>query len=150
VPAGDQRARNTPFGPWQMIVACVTMPGVDPIVTAQGIDASPGVVIPIVIVAIVIGVLGVTFRTALLAGVDELADLWREYAPIAAQKVLGRRPGMPETPWFCDRCHSRNGAPVTLCYSCGARREHAEAEVPDAEEPAGSSAGLSARTRRRG
>jgi hypothetical protein len=124
--------------------------GVDPIVTADGINASPEVVVPIVIFALVVGVLGVTFRRALLAVVDELADLWRVYAPVAARKVLGRRPGMPETPWFCDRCHSRNGAPVTLCYSCGARREEAEDQVPDSEEPAGSSAGLSARTRRRG
>ena len=118
--------------------------GVDPIVTGHGIDVSPGVVIPIVIVAIVVGVLGVTFRTALLAGIDELADLWREYAPVAARKVLRRRPGMPDTPWFCDRCHSRNGTPVTLCYSCGARREEAEADVPDC----GGTRGLLRRTER--
>ncbi|MCJ7709990.1 MAG: hypothetical protein MUQ32_04085, partial [Chloroflexi bacterium] len=59
-------------------------------------------------------------------------------------------PGMPETPWFCDRCRSRNSASATRCYSCDARREEAEAPVPDAEAPAGASAGLSARTRRHG
>jgi hypothetical protein len=123
---------------------------VDPIVTGERIDASPEVVIPVVIFAIVVGVLGVAFRKALMATVDELVELWRTYVPIAIDRILGRRPGMPDTPWFCDRCHSRNGAPVTLCYSCGARRDEAEARVPDAEEPAGASAGLSARTRRRG
>lgn len=125
-------------------------PGVDPIVTAERIDASLEVVIPIVIFAMVVGVLGVTFRRTLMAVVDELAELWRTYAPIASRKALERRPGMPETPWFCDRCRSRNSAAATLCYSCHARREEAEAPVPDAEAPAGPSAGLSARTRRHG
>jgi hypothetical protein len=125
-------------------------PGVDPIVTTERIDASPEVVIPIVIFAIVVGVLGVTFRRTLMAAVDELAELWRTYAPIVSRKALERRPGMPETPWFCDRCRSRNSASATRCYACDARREEAEAPVPDAEAPAGASAGLSARTRRRG
>jgi hypothetical protein len=125
-------------------------PAVDPIVTAERIDTSPEVVIPIVIVAMVIGLLGVAFRKALMAAVDELAELWRTYVPIASHRVLEHRPGMPETPWFCDRCRSRNSASSKRCYSCGARREDAEAPVPDAEAPAGASAGLSARTRRRG
>jgi hypothetical protein len=125
-------------------------PGVEPIVTAERIDASPEVVIPIVIFAIVVGVLGVTFRRVLMAAVDELAELWRTYAPLASRKALERRPGMPETPWFCDRCRSRNSASATRCYGCDARRQEAEAPVPDAEAPAGASAGLSARTRRRG
>ena len=124
--------------------------GVDPIVTGERIDASPETVIPIVVFAIVVGIVGVAFRKTLMAGVDELADLWRTYVPIAMQKVLRRRPGMPETPWFCARCRSRNSASARRCYSCGARREEAEAPVPDADEPAGASAGLSARTRRRG
>jgi hypothetical protein len=123
---------------------------VDPIVTAERIDASPEVVIPIVIAAIVIGLLGVAFRRVLMAAVDELAELWRTYAPIASRRALEHRPRMPETPWFCDRCRSRNSASAKRCYSCDARREEAEAPVPDAEAPAGASAGLSARTRRRG
>ena len=123
---------------------------VDPIVTTERIDASPEVVIPIVIVAMVVGVLGVTLRKFLMAAVDELAELWRTYVPIASRKALEHRPGMPETPWFCDRCHSRNSASASRCYSCDARREEAEAPVPDAEVPAGASAGLSARARRHG
>jgi hypothetical protein len=125
-------------------------PGVEPIVTIERIDTSPEVVIPIVIFTMVVGVLGVTFRRVLMAVVDELAELWRTYAPIASRKALERRPGMPETPWFCDRCRSRNSASATRCYSCDACRQEAEAPVPDAEAPAGASAGLSARTRRRG
>lgn len=125
-------------------------PGVDPIVTAERIDASPEVVILIVIAAMVIGVLGVAFRKALMAVVDELAELWRTYAPIASSRALEHRPRMPESPWFCDRCRSRNSASAKRCYSCGASREDAEAPVPEAEAPAGASAGLSARTRRRG
>jgi len=123
---------------------------VDPIVTGERIDVSPETVIPIVLFAIVVGIAGVAFRKTLMAGADELADLWRTYVPIAAHKVLKRRPGMPETPWFCDRCRSRNSASARLCYSCAARREVAEAPVPDADEPAGASAGLSSRNRRRG
>jgi hypothetical protein len=122
----------------------------DPIVTAERIDASPEVVIPIVIVAMVIGVLGVVFRRAVMAVVDELAELWRTYAPIASRRALEHRPRMPASPWFCDRCRSRNSASATRCYSCAARRQDAEASVPDSEAPAGASAGLSARTRRRG
>lgn len=124
--------------------------GVEPIVTTERINASPEVLIPIVIAALVIGVLGVTFRKVLIATVDELADLWRTYAPVASHRALEHRPGMPETPWFCDRCRSRNSASATRCYACDARRTEAEAPVPDAEEPAGASAGLSSRTRRRG
>ncbi len=123
---------------------------VDPMVTTERIDASPEVVIPLVIVAMVVGVLGVVFRRTLMATVDELADLWRTYAPIAVRRALEHRPGMPETPWFCDRCRSRNSASAMRCYACGARREEAEAPVPDAEAPAGASAGLSSRTRRHG
>lgn len=123
---------------------------VDPIVTTERIDASPEVVIPIVIFAMVVGVLGVVLRKFLMAALDELAELWRTYMPIASRRALERRPGMPETPWFCDRCHSRNSASASRCYSCDARREEAEAPVPDAEVPAGASAGLSVRARRHG
>lgn len=123
---------------------------VDPIVTTERIDASPEVVIPIVIFAMVVGVLGVVLRKFMMAVLDELAELWRTYVPIAARRALEHRPGMPETPWFCDRCHSRNSASASRCYSCDARREETEAPVPDAEAPAGASAGLSARARRHG
>lgn len=123
---------------------------VDPIVTTERIDASPEVVIPVVVFAMVVGVLGVVLRRSLLASVDQLAELWRTYGPIASSKALGHRPGMSETPWFCVRCHSRNSASASRCYSCDSRRTEAEAPVPDAEVPAGASAGLSARTRRRG
>ena len=75
---------------------------VDPIVTAERIDASPEVVIPAVIAALVIGVLGVAFRKTLMAVVDELAELWRTYAPIASLRALEHRPRMPGNPWFCD------------------------------------------------
>ncbi len=122
----------------------------DPIVTGERIDASPEVVIPVVIFAVVVGVLGVTFRKVVMAAVDQLAELWRTYGPIASRKALEHRPGMPETPWFCVRCHLRNSASATRCYSCDSRRTEAEAPVPDADAPAGASAGLNARTRRRG
>jgi hypothetical protein len=125
-------------------------PGMDPLVTGDSIDVSPLHVITVVLIAIVIGLLGVGLRRLLMAVADELAELWRSYAPIASQMALDHRPGMPETPWFCVRCRSRNSASSRRCYSCDARREEAEAPVPDAEVPGGASAGLSARTRRHG
>ena len=120
---------------------------VEPIVTAERIDASPEVVIPAVIAALVIGVLGVAFRKTLMGVVDELVELWRTYAPIASLRALEHRPRMPGNPWFCDRCRSRNSASARLCYSCKARREEAESPLPESEAPAGANAGLSARTR---
>jgi hypothetical protein len=155
------RALENHLEPAPLAVECADRPmafgcarrhdvAVDPIVTTERIDASPEVVIPIVIAAMIIGVLGVAFRRTLMAVVDELAELWRTYAPIASLGALEHRPRMPGRPWFCDGCRSRNSASATLCYSCQARREEAEAPVPDSEEPAGASAGLSARTRRHG
>ena len=121
-----------------------------PIVTPDELNFSPEVVIPIVLVAIAVGILGVSFRRFLMAAVDELADLWRTYGPVALTKALDRRHGLPETPWFCASSASRNGLAARRCYRCGGRREECEAPVPDADVPAGASAGLSHRTRRTG
>ena len=48
-------------------------PRVDPIVTVERIDASPEVVIPLVLFAMVVGVLGVAFRRTLMTAVGERA-----------------------------------------------------------------------------
>jgi hypothetical protein len=125
-------------------------PAMDPLATPNSLDLEPLHVIAIVVVAMVIGVLGVALRKVLMLAVDELAELWRTYAPVAGQKALDHRPRMPETPWFCDRCRSRNSASARRCYACDARREDAEAPVPDAEVPVGASAGLATRNRRHG
>ncbi len=119
-----------------------------PIVGPDGINVSPEVVIPAVIVGMLIGVAGVLGRKALMAAADELAALWREYGPIAARRVMDQRPNMPVTPWFCMRCHSRNGEAASVCYRCGGGRAEQEAPVPDAETPAGPGAGRTLRNRR--
>ncbi len=119
-----------------------------PVVTSEGLDFAPEVVAGVVLVAMLIGVIGVLARKTLMQIGDELADLWREYGPIALRGVLRRRPRMPATAWNCVRCISRNTASANHCYRCGWRREQLEAPVPDAEEPAGPSAGLAQRTRR--
>lgn len=119
-----------------------------PIATPDELNAGPGVVIPIVLVAIVIVVLAVVLRRFLMAAVDEVVDLWRTYGPIAVTKALDRRRGLPESPWFCVGCNSRNGPAARRCYRCGGRREECEAPVPDADSPAGAGAGLNQRTRR--
>ena len=121
-----------------------------PIATPDALNFAPEVVIPIVLAAIAIGVLGVTFRRALMGAADEVADLWRTYGPVALTRALDRRRGLPENPWFCASCASRNGLAARRCYRCGGRREECEAPVPDADVPAGASAGLSQRTRRSG
>jgi hypothetical protein len=127
------------------------MRAVTPMTTPTEINASPDVVIPLVIVALVVGILGTLLRRSILAVVDELADLVRTYGPVASRRALDRRPGLPATPWFCDRCHSENGLAASRCYRCGARRDKAEAAVPaGAETPAGPSAGLTQRTRQKG
>jgi hypothetical protein len=123
---------------------------VTPIATPDQLNTGPDVVIPIVLVAIVLVVLAAIFRRFLMAAVDELADLWRSYGPIAAARALDRRPGLPETPWFCARCASRNGLAARRCYRCDGPREECEAPVPDADTPAGAGAGLTQRTRRSG
>jgi hypothetical protein len=121
-----------------------------PVTSAEGIDLRPDVVLPIMLVAIVLVLLAVVFRSALVGTLDELADLWRTYGPVAVRRALDHRPGLAATPWFCDRCHSSNGLAASRCYKCGARREEAEASLPDAEPPAGPGAGLNQRTRQKG
>jgi hypothetical protein len=122
-----------------------------PMTGSEGVNFAPEVVIPIVLFAVLVIVLAAVFRSALMGTVDELADLWRTYGPVAARRTLDHRPGLAPSPWFCDRCHSQNGLAASRCYRCGAKREEAEAPVPgDAEAPTGPSAGRNQRTRRRG
>jgi hypothetical protein len=122
-----------------------------PMTGSEGVNAAPEVVIPIVLFAMFVIVLAAVFRRALMGTVDELVHLLRTYGPVATRRTLDHRPGLAASPWFCDRCQSRNGLAAKRCYHCGATREEAEAPVPgDAEEPAGPSAGLTQRTRRRG
>lgn len=119
----------------------------DPLATTSSIDLSTPHVIAVVLIGGAIGVLGIGIRRFVMAYGDELAELWRQYGPIALRRLLEHR-DMPQTPWFCARCRSHNGRAAARCYACGARREEAEAPVPDADAPAGASAGLSQRTRR--
>lgn len=120
-----------------------------PMATSDQLNTGPEVVIPIVIAAIVLVILAIPIGRFLIAVVDELAHLYRTYGPVAAGKALDRRPNLPQTPWFCTRCASRNGLAATVCYRCGGGREAFELAVPNAEEPAGASAGLATRTRNR-
>ncbi len=121
-----------------------------PIATPDELNTGPEVVIPIVLAAILIVVLAAIFRRFLMTAVDELADLWRTYGLVAVTRAMDRRPGLPETPWFCATCASYNGLAARRCYRCDGPREACEAPVPDADTPAGASAGLSQRTRRSG
>lgn len=121
---------------------------VDPLVTGNSLDVSTPHVIGVVLIAVAIGLIGVGIRRFLMAYADALAELWRQYGPIALLRLLDHRNAMPDSPWFCERCHSHNGRATSRCYSCGAPRAEAEAPVPDADIPAGPSAGRSQRTRR--
>lgn len=121
-----------------------------PIATADELSLGPEVVIPIVLFAMAIVLLAIPLRRALMAAADELAELWRVYGPVAATRALDHRRHLAATPWFCVRCASRNGLAATRCYRCDGRREDFEAPVPDADTPAGASAGLNQRTRRTG
>ena len=93
-----------------------------------------------------------TIATLILTCVLFVALGWTgdTYGPVALTRALDRRRGLPQTPWFCVRCASRNGLAARRCYRCGGEREEFEAPVPDADSPAGASAGLSHRTRRTG
>jgi len=121
-----------------------------PIATPDQLNLGPEVVAPIVLVAIVIVILAALFRRVLMTAVVELADLWRTYGTVATTRALDRRPGLPDTPWFCALCASQNSLAARRCYRCDGRREECEAPVPDADSPAGAGAGLSQRTRRTG
>ncbi|HYO43836.1 MAG TPA: hypothetical protein VES19_11620 [Candidatus Limnocylindrales bacterium] len=120
-----------------------------PMSTPTEMNTGPEVVIPIVLVVIVLILLAIPLQRLLVAVVDELTHLSRTYGPVAATKALDRRPSLAQSPWFCMRCSSRNGLAARVCYKCGGRREACELPVPDAEAPAGPSAGLNARTRNR-
>ena len=120
----------------------------EPLATGNSLDVSAPHVIAVVLIAVAIALVAVGIRRFLMAYADELAELWRQYGPLALRRMLEHRRGMPQTPWFCERCRSGNGRATTRCYSCGALRSEAEAPVPDADTPAGPSAGRSQRTRR--
>ncbi|HEX5827347.1 MAG TPA: hypothetical protein VFY23_07490 [Candidatus Limnocylindrales bacterium] len=119
----------------------------EPLATPDRLDLEPAHVIAIVCVAVVITLLAAALRVLLVATADETGDLSRELGEQVARKALDRRT-MP-APWFCDRCRSANTAAAAHCYSCGARRVEAEAPVPDADVPAGASAGRTHRDRAR-
>lgn len=119
----------------------------DPLATPNSLDVTPEHVIAVVVVASIIVVVGVGIRRFVMAYGDELKVLWGEYGPLALGKLLERR-RMPDTPWFCGRCNSHNARAHQRCYACGAERADAEMARPDAEVPAGPSAGRSRRTRR--
>ena len=121
-----------------------------PIATPDELNTGPEVVIPIVLVTIVIVVIAVVLRRVFIGAADEFADLWRTYGPVAVTRALDRRRGLPESPWFCASCASRNGLAARRCYRCDGRRGECEAPVPDADIPAGAGAGLNQRTRRTG
>ena len=120
-----------------------------PVATPTELNTGPEVVIPIVLAAIALVLLAIPLQRLLVAVADELAHLYRTYGPVAANKALDRRPNLPQSPWFCLRCSSRNGLAARVCYRCGGSREACELPVPDAEAPAGPSAGLAVRTRNR-
>ena len=121
----------------------------EPLATADHLDFAPAHVIAIIVIAVIIGLMGVGIRRFLMAYADQIADLWREYGPIGLRRLMERR-AMPQTPWYCLRCSSHNGRATTRCYSCGANRVEAEAPVPNADAPAGASAGRAQRNRRSG
>jgi hypothetical protein len=123
---------------------------VDPLVTPAAMDFSPLHVIAAVTVGVTVGLLAMGLRRWLVAILDGALQLWREVGPGVVHGVLRRRPGGPATPWFCGRCRSHNTVSAGRCYSCGARREDAQAFMPDGEAPAGPSAGRTQRTRRHG
>lgn len=117
----------------------------EPLATTDHLDLEPLHVFAIVGIAVVITLVAVLLRRFLMASSDELTDLGREVGEQVARKALDRR-AMP-SPWFCDRCRSQNSSSAKHCYSCGARRVEAEAPVPDADTPAGASAGRAQRNR---
>ena len=121
-----------------------------PIVTPDEVHLGPETVIPVVLLAVLVVLLAIPLRRALMAAADELAELWRVYGPVATTRALDHRPRLAATPWFCVRCASRNGVAATRCYRCDGRRDECEAPVPDADTPAGASAGLNQCTRRTG
>lgn len=123
------------------------LPRMDPVVGSTGLDLSAPHVLGVVAIAVVVVVAAAGIRRFVMSYGDELAELWRQYGPIVLRRLLARR-NLPVTPWFCARCRSYNPRATTRCYACDAKREEAEAPVPDADTPASPGAGLSQRTRR--
>lgn len=122
-----------------------------PLVSADGLNLSPEAVVACVLVGVLVGLAGMLIRRFLMASADEAVPLagWLGWRLVRA--LLRQAPGdRPTEPWFCARCRSRNVPSAGRCYSCAASRVDAEAVVPNAEAPAGPSAGLTQRTRRRG
>jgi hypothetical protein len=121
---------------------------VPPLVTADGFNLSPEAILACALVGILVGIIGVSIRHFLLASAFELGPMLRGVGAWFAAVVLRHRPGgEPTEPWFCRHCRSQNLPSASRCYSCHAQRSEAAAAVPDAEAPAGPSAGL---TQRRG
>lgn len=121
-----------------------------PISTPSGIQAGFDVVAPIVVVTIVVVLVAIAMRGALMGAVDVVVDLVRTYGPVASRRALDHRPGLATTPWLCRRCSSLNPVSAACCYRCGGDRGACEAAPPEAEPPAGPSAGLTQRNRTRG
>lgn len=117
----------------------------DPIVTPTSIDVSLPVVAGAVIVGLLTGVAFTLLRRFTMATGDELKVLASDIVPRIARGVLRHRRAMPTTPWFCSGCRSENGAASARCYRCAVPRVTGEAPVPDAQAPAGPSAGRSTR-----
>jgi len=121
---------------------------VGPLISPDSVDLSPVAIVASVAVGIAVVLIAVVARRFLLAAVDELVAMGRGVGGRIAAALLRRRPGEVRVdPWFCARCRSQNSAWAVRCYSCDARRDDAEAPVPDADVPAGPSAG---RAQRRG
>lgn len=117
----------------------------DQVISREALEAAVSVLGGAAVAGLVAGFAFLVVRRFLMSSGDELKEVGTDIAPRVARAVLRRRRGMPATPWFCATCRSRNGEAASRCYRCGAERATAEAEVPDASEPAGPSAGRSMR-----
>lgn len=117
----------------------------DQVISREALDATLAVLGGAAVAGLVAGTVFLALRRFLMSSGDELKAFGSDVVPQLARAVLRRRRGMPATPWFCASCRSRNGTAASRCYRCGAARASAEAEVPDAPEPAGPSAGRSMR-----
>src|SRR4051812_11788948 len=87
-------------------------------------------------------------RQGLQATLDETLDMARGVLSWATGRAVDAHLtaiGGPE-PWFCDTCHSQNLATAGRCYrGCGPRKEHEDAVVATAEEPAATRSGTARR-----
>ena len=103
-----------------------------PIVTADGFDLTPEVVLACLAVGLGVGIVGVILRTFLVASAVELGDLVRAATGRLGAAIVGRRHASDaQDPWLCRTCRSVNLATATTCYRrCGTR---ADLELPVAE-----------------